>query len=196
MNRTPLIDNYFLQLDALLYIVEESNKRVLSENPDSLFLRNTNFFTKSYLVMMCTYVESYIKDILVFYADFLDSKLRTCCIPYNILKWSFQTDSLLKEKERKESNAEIKITKENIDKNISANPYRTIELFINFGIKLSDYSGFVEKQEKIASIVTKRNQIIHYNDDASDVSDGDLKDNIIYIKEYMAAIDKAVCDKF
>lgn len=193
MTETPYKESYITQLDSLFNIIEESNRRIMQETPDALFVGNVNFFTKSFLVIMCVYLEAYIKDVLEFYGNELDKRLSSCLIPHNLVKWSFQPQSSLKASDQMDCVYKINITKENIDKHISANPYRTKGLFTDLGIYLDGCTLFSEKIDEINSIVTKRNQIVHYNDDASDVSDGDLKHYIVTIKEYIAVLDTEIC---
>lgn len=52
---------------------------------------------------------------------------------------------------------------------------------------------FKAQRELINTIVVKRNKIVHYNDDASDVSNSDLKENIKAISGYIKNIDKLIC---
>jgi hypothetical protein len=52
---------------------------------------------------------------------------------------------------------------------------------------------FNSQKEEINSIVVKRNKILHHNDEASDVSNKDLIDNIIAIKNYIINIDDIIC---
>ena len=193
MTETPYKERYVTQLDSLSIIMEESNRRIMQEIPDSLFVGNVNFFTKSFLVIMCVYLESYIKDVLEFYGNELDKRLSSCFIPHNLVKWSLQPLNSLKPADQVDCVYKINITKENIDKHISANPYRTKGLFTDLGIYLDKCTPFFEKVDEINSIVTKRNQIVHYNDDASDVSDGDLKHYIVTIKEYISILDAEIC---
>lgn len=48
-------------------------------------------------------------------------------------------------------------------------------------------------QRELINTIVKRNKIVHYNDDASDVSNSDLKENIKVISGYIKNIDKLIC---
>lgn len=192
MEETKQIEDYRLRFDKLNEIIESTNKRIL-EGDESLFCENVNFYIKTYLIMQCVYLESYIKEVLLFYVEEINKQIESIKVPYNLVRWSFSVSSLLKDKERKDSIYKIDMSIKDIDQHISANPYRTKELLIHFGINLNENENFNRLLDKINSIVTKRNNIIHYNDDASDVSPNDLKNNIGVIKEYVDIIDKAIC---
>jgi hypothetical protein len=43
------------------------------------------------------------------------------------------------------------------------------------------------------TIVVKRNKVVHHNDEASDISNDDLKNYIDSLKKYLANIDKEIC---
>lgn len=75
---------------------------------------------------------------------------------------------------------------------ISANPYRTLKLFQSLGIDLSKKETFENNKDLVNTIVTKRNNIVHHNDTAADISFGDLKTYIGVIIPYMAAVKEAV----
>ena len=192
MEETKQIEDYRLRFDKLNEIIESTNKLIL-EGDESLFCENVNFYIKTYLIMQCVYLESYIKEVLLFYIEEINKQIECIKVPYNLVRWSFSVSSLLKDKERKDSIYKIDMSIKDIDQHISANPYRTKELLIHFGINLNGNEDFNRLLDKINSNVTKRNNIIHYNDDASDVSPNDLKNNIGVIKEYVGIIDKAIC---
>ena len=63
--------------------------------------------------------------------------------------------------------------------------YKTINLFKKFGINLKSNPDFSARKDRIGNIVTKRNQIVHHNDNASDISLNDVIENINFIKEYI-----------
>jgi hypothetical protein len=63
MNKTTHIDNYRKLFDDLRVMVQSTEKKIL--NSEDYFLNNANFFTKSFIVTMCAYLESYLKDALM-----------------------------------------------------------------------------------------------------------------------------------
>ena len=77
MDKTAYLASYIEQYTKLAEIIETTNKRLLSDEPDKLIEENVNFFTKSFLVMMCAYLESYIKDALMVVIYDVNSKLNS-----------------------------------------------------------------------------------------------------------------------
>ena len=67
-----------------------------------------------------------------------------------------------------------------------------MKLFQLLGIDLAKKENFESNKDLINTIVTKRNNIVHHNDTAADVSFGDLKAYIDVIVPYMAAVKEAV----
>lgn len=195
MKETEQIINYRLRFGKLKEIIESTNNSIISSD-EPLFCDNVNFFIKTYLIMQCVYLESYIKEVLIFYVEEINKQIIGLKVPYNLVKWSFSLTNLIKESERNnyiDTIYKIEMSIKDIDKHISANPYRTRELLEHFGINLKENEKFVQLSDKINSIVTKRNNIIHYNDDASDISALDLITNNQIIDEYMSIIDNAIC---
>ena len=183
---------YTEQLEKLKAIIETANLRIVADTPDSFFQDNVNFFSKSFLVLMCVYLESYLKDVFMIVIDEANRKLKLHNLPYNLIKWSLDT-----KKEYKDGKFEyftIRIKKKDLDGFISGNPYRTKDLCVKLGINLELDNIYNIQKELINSIVTKRNNVVHYNDDASDVSNADLLKYIDAISEYINNIDKIICN--
>lgn len=193
MDTTPYKESYILQLGKLRTIIDASNSRIIADPPDELIYDNANFFTKAFLVTMCAYLESYLKDVLMVVVDELNARLTTTKLPHNLVKWSFNLDKELKENELKYEQLKIGIKKKELDDFISGNPYKTKDLFKKFGIELEKNSVFNSQKEEINSIVVKRNKILHHNDEASDVSNKDLTDNIAALTLYISNIDELIC---
>lgn len=98
----------------------------------------------------------------------------------------------LKERDLGYNDFTLDLTKKDISDEISGSPYKTIKLFQYIGIDLSKEEDFTSSKDFISAIVTKRNNIVHHNDKAMDISFSDL---IIYAKsvlKYMKAIDHAM----
>ncbi|TAE71659.1 MAG: hypothetical protein EAZ85_10470 [Bacteroidetes bacterium] len=182
-------------LEDLKKLNNEANKKALSDNIDSFVSSNINFFTKSFMITLCAYLESYLKDISMEIIDAMNARLYSAKLPYNLVKWS-----ILKKKELADLNDNelkfeqltLNITKKELDSFISGMPYRTENLFKKFGIRLFDDEIYNHQKEKIISIVVKRNEILHYNDTASDLSFTDVSNNIDYVTEYIENLDKIV----
>lgn len=193
MNNTQHKDIYITQLDKLREIIETANQRIVSDTPDEYFQNNVNFFTKSFLVVMCAYLEAYLKDALMVIIEETNAKLTHVKLPHNLIKWSLNIKMEFKENDLKYEDFKIAIKKKELDDFISGNPYRTKDLFKKFGIDLDKDEEFKTHKDLINSIVVKRNKIVHYNDDASDVSNSDLQNNIEAISSYITNIDKVIC---
>lgn len=193
MDNTPHKASYVSQLDKLKEIIEIANSRIVSETPDDFFQNNANFFTKSFLVIMCAYLESYLKDALMVIIDETNSKLNQSKLPHNLVRWSLNIEKELKDSDLKFEDFKIPIKKKELDDFISGSPFRTKDLFKKLGINLESDALFNSQKERINAIVVKRNKIIHHNDDASDVSNSDLIENIKSITEYIKNMDKLIC---
>lgn len=193
MDEQQIYEKYVDLLNSLMIIIKESQTRLLSDNPDPLFQLNLNFFIKAYLITMCTYLEAFLTDIAFIRIENVINKLQNVSIPHNIVKWSFC--NLTKDKidgldEYKDLSISFK--KDDLNDHLSGNVDKTINTFKKIGMNLNTTPGFLENKDQIGSIVSKRNKIIHKNDDASDVSMGDLINNIDILIKYMDSIKMAV----
>lgn len=193
MDKTTHQESYILQLEKLKTIIDATNSRIIADPPDILIHENANFFTKAFLVTMCAYLESYLKDVLMVIIDELNIRLSATKLPHNLVKWSLNVDKEFKENEFKYESLKIGIKKKELDEYISGNPYKTKDLFKKFGIDLEKDSLFNAQKEEINLIVVKRNKILHHNDEASDVTNKDLIENIKSLTNYIANIDTLVC---
>ena len=193
MDKTQYKAAYIDQLEKLKEIIEIANSRIVSETPDDFFQNNANFFTKSFLVIMCAYLESYLKDALMVIIDETNNKLNQSKLPHNLVRWSLNIEKELKDSDSKFGDFKIPIKRKELDDFISGSPFKTKDLFKKLGINLESDMLFNSQKERINAIVVKRNKIIHHNDDASDVSNNDLIENIKAIKEYVANIDILIC---
>lgn len=190
MNKGTFYERYKSLYFSLKNVIKKSEARVLNNDPDTLFLDNVNFFVKLYLISICTYLEAYLQDIAFEYANELDSRIKNANIPHNFIYWRITKE--VKDKELKFHNADLSVTKKEISDNISANPYRTIMLFKYLGIDLSNNEEFEATRELVNSVVTKRNNIIHHNDKAMDISFSDLLAYIDVFLKYIKSIDYAI----
>lgn len=192
MSNTKCLDNYLGLLDGLKVLVNDTNIKLIEE--DGFVKNNINFFTKSFFILSCVYLESYLKDSLMEIIDEMNNRLLKSKLPHNLIRWWLNPDKEYKDMEGKCNALSLGVTKKNLDEHISGNPHRTVILFLKFGINLKAVLEFNTQQDRIMSIVTKRNNIAHHNDDASDVSNKDLISNIDYIIEYIKILDKSICD--
>lgn len=86
----------------------------------------------------------------------------------------------------------LSISDDDVDKNLSANPYKTVPFFYRLGINLEDIEEYLQLKEQVETLVNKRNEIVHHNDDASDLTFIDVKDRALLLIRYMTIIDDAV----
>lgn len=179
-------------LDGLINLSELTNQKTIDGNSDEYFETNINFFTKSFMVLMCAYLESYVKDVAQFYIQEIDKVLTDTKIPANILKWSILKNKFDHKKETQFTPLKLVITEDDIDKNVSANPHTTTPFFIRLGIDLSNNEGYVEIKDTVETIVNKRNSIVHHNDAASDIGLTDISDNAKLIKNYIKILDDEI----
>jgi len=193
MDKSPYKDNYISQFDNLIVIIKTANQKMIAEPRDSFIYENANFFSKSFLVVMCAYLESYLKDVLMLVVDQMNIRLKENRIPYNLVKWSLNLEKELKDGDLKFENLKISIKRKELDDFISGNPYKTKTLFKKFGIDLESDKVFNRQKENINLIVVKRNKVLHHNDDASDISNLDIIRYIEEIRNYLENIDLLVC---
>ena len=188
MEYSALYGKYEDLLKTLKEIIEQSQARVLGEEPDNIFSDNVNFFVKSYLINICTYLEAYLQDIAFEHSCRVSKRLKQAKIPHNFLYGKLAKD--IKEKELEYVDASYNYNKKELSDIISGNPYKTIYAFRLIGIDLSSSEKFVEHKNLVGTIVNKRNNIIHHNDEASDISFSDLLVNIDVFLEYMLSIEQ------
>ncbi|TGE76034.1 hypothetical protein C7Y70_20045 [Pseudoalteromonas sp. KS88] len=196
MQQLNKLDKNFNKYKSLLLelkkVVSESEHRVVREVPDDLFIDNVNFFVKSYLISVCSYIEACLQDLAFLHTLNVTNKIKSANIPHNLIHW--RTNPNFKKHHYKYSNFVLDVTKKDISESISANPYKTEKLFQNLGVNLLNQQAFLDNKELMHKIVEKRNNIVHHNDTAADVSFGDLKSYIDVSIEYMASIKEAVKD--
>lgn len=185
---TKVFKNFESILDDLKVTVTSCNEIIISDNPVNFVYENSNFLTKSFLISLCGYLETYIKDVLELLINDYNERISAENYPYNLIRWSIENkdkndskiQALLDKKKGRYEDLEIKIKKKDLDPFISGNPFRTRELFTMFGIDLNKVDAFLYRKDIINQIIVKRNNILHHNDEASDLSNPDI---ILYIKE-------------
>ncbi|MEH2128181.1 HEPN domain-containing protein [Nostoc sp.] len=192
MSEQEIHDKYVNLFEKLKEIIKETQDRIIFSEPDPFFEDNLNFFVKSFLISICAYLESYLKEIAFRRIDVINSKLSKLSIPRNLVQWELLRHKDIKDNDLKFESLKISIKKNDLDEHISGNPYRTIALFKKIGMDLNAIEGFVYKKDIVTSIVVKRNNIVHHNSHASDVSMADLMIYIDNIIDYMDSITQAV----
>lgn len=188
MTKSEIYQRYETLFLDLKLIIIESERRVICEQPDELFLENVNFFVKSYLISICSYLEAMLQDIAFIQAQEINSRLLNAKIPNNFMLWRVADNIKEKDKRWGYKTGNLFISKKEISKNISANPYRTMKLFNKLGVNLNVNHTFESNKDLVNTIVEKRNSIIHHNDRATSVSFGDLSTYIDTILIYSKAV--------
>lgn len=191
MKHEDIHDRYKKLFVKLKEIIHLSKDRVICEEIDTLFVDNINFFTKSYLISICTYLEACLQDIAFVHAIEISERAKNARIPKNYLLWSLNKD--VKKKELAFGDIDIKPDKKEISNDLSGNPHKTIILFRYLGIDLTNNDRFNRNKDLVGAVVSKRNNIIHHNDEAMDISFDDLLDFIDVFMEYMEAIVEQAC---
>lgn len=191
MNLNARAETFKDGLRELEAMVKKTESAVIGgANTMPLVTDNVNFFTKSFLISACAHLEMCIKEIVFELAADIDARLSTAAIPASIVEWR------LTQKKKTENNSggktllRVNMTKKEVDDMVSGNVYRTKEALAIVGVELSEKKDQWESwKDSIQAIVTRRNNIVHHNDDASDLSMGDIE---VYIQSIIKYIDFVV----
>lgn len=184
----PNVASYVQQLDKLEEIIDATNSRLLSDEPDSLFSENVNFFTKSYLINLCAVAEACLKDVAMEVVRRMALRLAGAKVSSNIIFWSIFKESYDDKKHSKNGDFSLEIVEDDISKKLSANPWKAIKLFKMVGCNIEDDAQFTNVKNIIGTIVEKRNNIIHHNDEANDLSLSDVRQYVGYFRTYLNSI--------
>lgn len=192
-----IFNKYHGILEKLKIIVEETEKRVINEN-DSLFLTNVNFFSRSYLINLCTYLESYLTEIATKVFERHCNHINSFLVPEFFISASLVSWDT-KKLNKNINQYKILPTKEEIEKffdtnKISGNIKKTFNVFELLGIELKNTITDKSIKDQITAIVDKRNDIIHRNDDGTDISLSDISNYIATVDEYMLLVKKGIIE--
>lgn len=182
-----ILSNYQAQMTNLRTVVVESEARVLSEEPDLLFLDNQNVFIKSYVVSACSILEAFVQDLLFSCNTILQTKINQMNLPINFVNWLAENDKPKKKFAQFSGNK----TRKDISDLVSPNFFKTQLAFEVIGIDIM-YEPILSFKDYICAMVDKRNRIVHHNDAASDISFNDVKDMIDEFGRYALAVFNAV----
>lgn len=180
------LPRFFEQFDNLISIVTESNNRIISQDPDELFVNFVNVFTKSYIVSACSILEAFIQELAFVYSTIIEDRISSSNIPRNIVVWSINNES--KKDQFKFEKFSTNFDREKFSEIVSANVEKTIRAFKYIGVDVDSDNSFRLHKDFISAFVKKRNNIVHHNDDAVDVSLSDVVDSIHKIKLYCSCI--------
>lgn len=180
-------------LDELDSMVSATEREVIADDHGiKLITDNVNFFTKSFLITLCANLETCVKDIVFSVAEDIDARLSTAAVPTAFVEWRYNQKAKKTDKGNLPAMCEIKLSKKEVDDLVSGNVYKTKDSLLLVGVDLAaDNAVWETWKELIQTIVTRRNNIVHHNDDASDLSFGDIRVYIKSVKDYLDFIDCA-----
>jgi hypothetical protein len=170
--------NGLIELDSMVHATE---LEVINGSNNSLLVTNNiNFFTKSFLISACAHLEMCVKDIVFAAAGDIDARLSAASVPTSIIDWRYNQKKKNESVDPSLSRFAVGMTKKEVDDLVSGNVYRTKDALALVGVDLTkDKQQWEAWKDLIQSIVTRRNGIVHHNDDASDISLGDVR---VFIK--------------
>ncbi len=200
ITQTKSLENFIKSIDDLIMVVHDANNKIIASEVEEFVYKNSNFLTKSFLINLCSHLEIYIKDALEELLWEIINRLNSHKIPYNLIrwnleskpKWSTQIWQLLERKKRRFECFKIHINKKDFENFISWNPQKTKELFTMFWINLEENISFQSSRDIIQNIIQKRNNILHHNDNASDLSNKDILDGIEEFRKYVINLDSLI----
>ncbi len=187
MDIEAVVDTYKKGLVELNLMVSATEHEVIhGTHGVPLVTDNINFFTKSFLISTCAHLEMCVKEIVFAVATDIDTRLSSASVPVSIIEWRYNQKQ---KKETSKTNANccaIGMTKKEVDDLVSGNVYRTKDALLLVGVDLASNVLLWESwKDLIQAIVTRRNNIVHHNDDASDLSLGDIRSYINSVTEYI-----------
>lgn len=184
ITKTGTFKEGLLELEAM---VKQTELAVIGgAQTTPLITDNVNFFTKSFLISACAHLEMCIKEIIFELAKDIDARLSAAAIPASVIEWRLNQRKKGDAASSSKSLLNVNMTKKEIDDMVSGNVYKTKDALALVGVELGAQKAQWETwKDAIQSIVTRRNNIVHHNDDASDLSLGDIKTYIRSIVDYI-----------
>jgi RiboL-PSP-HEPN len=189
VKRAEILGRYTALFCDLEVIVMQTEKRITDDPPDSYFAAHVNFLTKSFLISLCCYLESFLKEIANAYVLETQERIRAAKVPRNLLVWATNRD--VKPSDLKFELFELSLTRKDIDAELSGNPFKTAKCLQLLGVDVNVVDEFKNSKELVNTVVAKRNNVIHHNDTAVDISMGDILLYVGHFKRYMTAVDAA-----
>ena len=187
MNIEAVVEVYKKGLTELDAMVCATEREVIGGSNNVLLVTNNiNFFTKSFLISVCAHLEMCIKDIVFEVAGDIDTRLSAASIPASIIEWRYSQKKRSESVNERSNRLAIGMTKKEVDDLVSGNVYKTKEALALVGVDLAaDKSKWESWKEIIQAVVTRRNNIVHHNDNASDIALGDVRAYITSVIEYI-----------
>lgn len=190
MKSSEILDAYTLLFRSLETIVSQTENKIADDSADPYFKMNVNFLAKSFLINLCCYLESFLKEISHAYVAETKVRLKAAKVPHNLIIWAANKNDS-KPKDWKYGEFELSVSRKDIDEELSGNPFKTAAFFRKLGIDVEKIDEFQTGKELINAVVAKRNSIIHHNDSATDISMRDIIQYAGEFKKYMTAINTA-----
>jgi hypothetical protein len=190
MNLIEIVGRYSSLSTELEQIIADAEYRITSDQSDTFFVTNANFLTKSFLISLCCYLEVFLKEIANAHVSNAKLRILNAKVPHNLLAWSLNRK--VKDDDLRFVPFSLSLTAKDIDDELSGNPFRTAKCFRLLGVELDAVAGFSATKDLVNMVVSKRNNIIHHNDTAADVSLGDIRVYSGHFQVYIRAIAEAV----
>jgi hypothetical protein len=174
-------------LSDLASMVTATERAVVRESGDALLVTdNLNFFTKSFLISICAHLEMCVKEVVFTVAQRLDERLSLASVPSAIVDWRYNQKRKGDAGNPQIQRFSIGMTRKEVDDLVSGNVFRTKEALALVGVDLAtDKAKWEAWKDLIQTMVTRRNNIVHHDDDASDLSLGDIRHYVTSAVEYI-----------
>lgn len=183
------LQKYLDQLQGLQEVSHESARRIVDD--DSLFVCHTNLFVKSYLVTLCSILESYLKEEILAFVEDVAQVVDDLSLTRNIVVWGLDPcNNELYEKQvgNNITTLKLNIAEDDVDERISGNVDRTIKTFRRCGIDITQCSEFANVKATVATIVLKRNSVVHHSIQSIDFTYNDIVEWASKVKTYIMGI--------
>lgn len=187
------LQKYLDQLESLVEVANESSRRMVCE--DSMFIVHTNLFTKSYLVTLCSILESYLKEEILNFVEDVAGIVGGLSLTRNIVVWGMEphNDELYEKLVGNDiETLGFNISNSDVDDKISGNVDRTIKAFRRCGIDITRCREFSSVKSMVATIVLKRNTVVHHSIQSVDFTYADIVEWISNVRQYIMGISEFV----
>jgi hypothetical protein len=118
----------------------------------------------------------------------MSARLSDAKVAHNLVMWSVFKDNFEDSKHASYGVFSLKIDEKSVNEKLSANPWKAIKLFQMCGCDLMKSTDFSEVKNVVGTVVEKRNNVVHRNDLANDISLSDVKSYIVIFKKYIGSV--------